>query len=265
MDMTKYYFSPEENPLDIIKPDGGFISIFRSIAVIGDSLASGEFTATEDGKPVGHDMYDYSWGEYIARITGINVLNFSRGGMTAKEYIESWGEENEFWDPKKACQAYILALGVNDVCNLLYDLGTVDDIDFENCENNAPTFAGYYGRIISKYKKIQPKGRFFLITMPRSGEINEIEKIKENHAKLLNDIAEKFEFTYVIDLNKYGPPYDGEFYSKFFMMGHMNAQGYIFSAHIIMSYIDYIVRKYPEDFAQIPFIGTPYINEKYKW
>lgn len=36
----------------------------------------------------------------------------------------------------------------------------------------------------------------------------------------------------------------------------MTPTGYILSARMIESYIDYIVRKNPEDFSQVGFIGT---------
>ena len=50
--------------------------------------------------------------------------------------------------------------------------------------------------------------------------------------------------------------YDDEFKKKFFMGGHMNPMGYIFTANIIDSYIDYIIRKNPDDFKNVPFINT---------
>ena len=86
MDITKFYASRDERPLDIIKADGGFTGIFRTMAFVGDSLSSGEFESTnaEGGKGY-HDLYEYSWGQYIARAAGLKAYNFSRGGMTAKE------------------------------------------------------------------------------------------------------------------------------------------------------------------------------------
>ena len=80
MDMRRYYANPGEMPLDCIKPDGGFTAIFRTIACIGDSLSSGEFESlTEDGQRGYHDLFEYSWGQYIARAAGCKVYNFSRG------------------------------------------------------------------------------------------------------------------------------------------------------------------------------------------
>ena len=42
MDIKKF-FDENEKPLDRLIDDGGFASIFRTIACIGDSLSSGEF------------------------------------------------------------------------------------------------------------------------------------------------------------------------------------------------------------------------------
>ena len=67
---------------------------------------------------------------------------------------------------------------------------------------------------------------------------------------------EHFDNSYVIDLCEYGPVYDDEFRKNFFMHGHMNISGYIFTARMIDSYIDYIVRKNPKDFENVCFIGT---------
>ena len=60
--------------------------IFRRIACVGDSLSSGEFqTKKEDGTFDYYDKFEHSWGQHISKMNGSTVLNFSRGGMTAKE------------------------------------------------------------------------------------------------------------------------------------------------------------------------------------
>ena len=71
----------------------------------------------------------------------------------------------------------------------------------------------------------------------------------------IHDLAAHFENAYVIDLFKYGPVYDAEFCQRFFLYGHMTASGYIFTANIIDAYIDYYIRKFPDDFRRVPFIG----------
>jgi len=253
MDITKYYFSEGEKPLDNICPDGGFFSIFRTVACIGDSLSSGEMESLdENGNRGYHDYYEYSWGQYMARAAGCTVLNFSRGGMSAREYCDSFAEANGFFDPDKACQAYIIALGVNDLRYIKQETGTAADIDPENPDNNKPTFAGYYGKIISKYKKIAPKARFFLMTMLHG---DNIDPVTTAHAELLHEIAKLYDFTYVLDFAEYAPHHDAQFRRHFYLGGHLNAAGYKLTALQAMSYIDYIIRKYPEDFTQAAFIG----------
>ncbi len=243
-----------EKPLDRIVTDGGFCSIFRTIGCVGDSLASGEFESlNKDGQKGYHDMYEYSWGQFIARSCGSKVYNFSRGGMTAREYVNGFGEKVGSWEKEKTCQAYIIALGVNDIMNKNEPLGTVADIHLEDCEKNAPTFAGDYAKIIQRLKKLQPRAKFFLVSMPRYGKDTDVKK--EAHRNLLKEMTKVFNRTYLIDLFEYAPVYDQEFFDKYFL-GHMNPMGYVLSARMIESYIDYIIRKNPRDFNQVGFIET---------
>ncbi len=261
----KDYLNADENekPLDNIVNDGGMCGIFRKICCIGDSLSSGEFEAKDlEGNKSYHDMFDYSWGQFLARDAGCTVYNFSRGGMTAKEYIDSFAEANGFWDEDKLCQAYIIALGVNDLYGAKMPVGSLDDINSEDyTKNNTSTFAGSYAYIIQKIKKMQPKARFFLMTMPCTA--NEVQPLKEAQAKLLYDLADTFEFTYVLDFYKYSPVYGSEFMKKYYLHGHLNPVGYRLTAKMVESYIDYIIRHDPEAFKQVGFIGTPYYDERF--
>ena len=173
--------------------------------------------------------------------------------MSAKCFMESFGDSCGIWTDAKKCQAYIIALGVNDLKSI--ELGTVDDIDREDYKNNKPTFAGYYAQIISRLKTIQPDAKFFLLTMPK-GDREEVEP----HAELLCEMAKIFDNTYVLELNKYSPDFSDPRIKSFFCGGHMNAAGYILMANMITSYIDYIVRHNHKDFSQVGFIGTPFKN-----
>lgn len=255
MNIHEYLTLPEnEKPLDRIVTDGGFTPIFRTIACIGDSLSSGEFESrSKDGKDKGyHDMFEYSWGQFMARSGGYHVYNFSRGGMTAKEYIESFAEAKGFWDEDRLSQAYIMALGVNDLLGRNMEVGTVSD--FEAPDDNHPeTFAYYYGKIIERIRRMRPDAYFFLMTMPR--ESTEPHPKREAHRELLLAFAKKLSRTYVIDLYTYAPIYDAEFNRRFFL-GHMNPMGYLLTARMVESYIDYLIRHNPEDFNQVPFIST---------
>lgn len=264
MKLNEFLSDPAERPLDRMVNDGGFCGIFRTIGCIGDSLASGEFESLdEQGNRGYHDLYDYSWGQYLARMCGSRAINFSRGGMTAKEFWSSFGETCGCWKAENVCQAYIIALGVNDQKGIA--TGSAADIDIEHPENCKDTFAGYLGRIIMRLKSMQPKARFFLVTRPN--EVTDAERSTHivNHRRLMYELAELFDYTYVIDLKEYGPVYDGEFKKNFFLGGHMSATGYLLTARMFASYIDYIIRHNPEDFTQIGFVGTDFHNVNYKW
>lgn len=127
---------------------GGSCAIFRKIACVGDSLASGELEIVRGEERSYLDLYDYSWGQFLGRMTGAKVYNFSRGGMSASEYMGGWAEENGCFDEEKKCQAYVIALGVNDLLNMGQEVGGVADIG-----GDKKTFARYYSEIVLRYKK----------------------------------------------------------------------------------------------------------------
>ncbi len=254
MDLSRYILQDGERPLDRIVEDGGFFSIFRTCAVIGDSLSSGEMESLDaEGRKGYHDYYEYSWGQYMARRAGNTVLNFSRGGMSAMEYWKSFGENNGYWDADKACQAYIFALGANDLGGYNQPVGSLEDIGEDPDHCSETSFAGWFGKVFLRYRQIAPKARFFLVTMVREG--NDGDQKRSGQADLMNAIADRYEFTYCIDLFRYGPVYDSLFKKNFYLGGHLNAAGYKLTGDMIMSYIDYLVRRYPEDFTQAAFIG----------
>ncbi len=264
MDIRDFYVREGEKPLDNMATDGGFCGIFRTIGCIGDSLSSGEFEGVaEEGKKLYYDAYDYSWGQVLGRIAGSKVYNFSHGGMSARQFVEESASKFGWFDPEKACQAYIIALGVNDISAVKggnIEFGSLSDIG--KTEEDCPsTVIGYYTRIIHKYKKISPHAKFFLMNMPGCKGYDEprqpyVDKLTE----ALYKMAEVFDNIYVLDIRKYGPEYDEEFRKAFFLLGHLNPMGYIFTAKMVASYIDYIIRKNPEDFKQIGFVGS--VHEK---
>ncbi len=252
MDWNKFLYNDNEQPLDSFVNGISNTAVFRKIGFIGDSLSSGEFESrgADDSRGY-HDYYEYSWGQYIARKNGLTALNFSKGGMTAKEYWNNFADKMRFWDPANSCQAYVIALGVNDILNRGYEVGDISDIGDESSD----TFAYYFTAIIERLKSVQPRAKFFLLTMPRCGK-EEGDAKRAAHAELLYKIAEHYEGCYVIDLFKYAPVYDDAFKEKFYLYGHMNASGYIFTANMVDSYIDYIVRHNPDDFRRVAYIGT---------
>lgn len=257
MELKNIFENENEKPLDAIPEDGGYTAIFRTIACVGDSLSSGEFEANNgNGGSSWHDMYEYSWGQFLGRACGSKVYNLSRGGMSAKEYCDTFADANGYWNPKYAAQCYIMALGVNDLLGLHQRVGSCDDINSEDPDNRE-TFAYYYAKIIERYKKIQPRAKFFLMTMPReSSDDDNRRSLKIQHRELLHSFAEKYDNTYVLDLFEYAPEYDEKFKENFYLRGHMNPQGYLLTAKMTAAYIDYIIRHNMRDFKETGFIGT---------
>lgn len=263
-----------EKPLDHLLSDGGFCAIFRSIGCIGDSLASGEHESLTGGRKGYHDYYEYSWGQYMARACGATAQNFSVGGLTALGFLEKMARKDPrfaLYQPEKKCQAYIVALGCNDITAVLQgklEMGDISDVHPQAHSENAPSFAGYMGAILSHIKAVEPKARIFLLTMPQRPDADpQRVPLQERHAQLMYQLAELFEYTYVIDLRQYAPAHDADFREVYYLGGHLNAMGYLLTAKQLMSYIDYIIRTHPEDFAQTAFIGRggDLHNESQKW
>ncbi len=252
------YGAPEgEKPLDHLVSDGGFTSIFRTIACVGDSLSSGEFETLnpETGVRGYHDMFPYSWGQHLARMTGATVHNFSAGGMTASAYCDGYAESRGWWDPSLRSQAYIIALGVNDIVNQNQTPGTIADINPDNPTQNAKSFIGYYARIIQQYKALSPDAKIFLVTPPEHPSHREMGLTDrfEIVASCVYALAEYFG-AYVIDLLKYAPPHLGEHRERFYLLSHLSPAGYRLSAEQIGSYIDFIIRHHYQDFKNVGFI-----------
>jgi hypothetical protein len=262
MDWKKELFRKDEKPLERLVESYSYTSVFRKMAFVGDSLSSGEFQLRDpEGKSRYHDMFEYSWGQYIARANGLLAYNFSKGGMTAQEYVDTFAAERGYWDKDKAAQAYVIALGVNDIYNQHREIGTLEDVHPEDYTKNAKNFIGYYAQIVSRYKEISPDAKFFFVTFPNEPGRREKEE-RDIVIKLLYGLCDIFDNCYVIDLYKYGPEYDAEFGENLWMFGHMNPMGYIVTARLIDSYIDYIVRHNPKDFQTIGFVTK---DIEYKW
>lgn len=242
-----------EKPLDHLLPDGGFTGIFRTIGCIGDSLSSGEFQLPNgNGGWTYHDKFDYSWGQFLARMTGSTVYNFSAGGMTASCYWNSFCNDMGYWDPRKKCQAYIIALGVNDLCNCKQEVGSANEVDFDDPEKNPQNFAGYYAKIIAKYRRIQKDPFFFLMTMPRSYPHDQVKAdYQKKHHDLLHEFVKKLPNSFLLDFYEYAPAYDDEFKKNYYLNGHMNPQGYMLTAKMVASYIDFIIRHNMQKFEMV--------------
>ena len=267
MNINYFLGKEDEKPLDNLVSDGGFVGIFRKIACVGDSLSSGEFEGfrESDGAKLYIDRFDYSWGQYMARAAGCTVYNFSKGGMSTKEYVEVFANNMGYWQRDLAANAYVIALGVNDIGSKNLELGSIKDVCLEDYTKNEKTFTGYYATIIQRYKEIQPDAVFFLVTIPRYVEnsTDENDGKKARHREILHELAGIFDNTYVIDLYEHAPVFNKEFKESFFL-GHMTPAGYVLFSKMVTSYIDYIIRHNHKSFKTVGLMGFDYDREKMK-
>lgn len=210
----------QELPLSKIIRDGGMMNIFRTMGCIGDSLSSGEFEYDLHGEKGYLDYYEYSWGKQIERITGINMTNYSHGGLTAYRLYQEADNQtstneniNNLFNSQNLKQGYIMALGVNDLRgqNNLQELygGNIGDAETDICladyRQNSQTFVGCYAKIIQRIQSMQPDTKFFLMTMPDDGVGDE-----EGFVEVIRNLAEKLDNCYVLDLYHYAPKYDAD-------------------------------------------------------
>lgn len=256
--------SINSNPLSKIIREAGYGGIIRKWGIIGDSLSSGEMQCYDaDGNQAFLDMYQYSWGQHFARIVGADCYNFSNGGQTAYGWVKDYGTVHDesyiggvgggTWATAQTNlrDGYIIALGVNDLAMINrgeYPLGdTTTDINADY-NLNAKTFVGYYASIIQRIKIIQPKAKFFCVTPLGTDYADMNIQIRK--------IVANFSNTYLIDLDVYAPK--DRVIDGYMLQGHLSPLGYMYTAYMINTYIDWIIRNNATDFIDTALIGTTY-------
>ncbi len=241
-----------EKPLDRVVPNGGYARILRTIGIVGDSLSAGEYeTKNAQGESEYTDIYENSWASYLANVSGIKIKNFSRGGMTAREYLDSWAEKNDFWQAGSDCLAFIVALGVND----LFFRGVPIDHADDSQADYSSSFKEQFCEILQRYRVISPQAKFFLMTMPKGQLLSEWNLLADQHRQLMYEIAAQTSDCYVIDLRAYAPELTTDAREKLYLNGHLSPIGYVWLSDMVGSYLDYLIRQHYADFVQI---GFPY-------
>ena len=245
-------------PTKIEKYADTLYQTFRTIGIIGDSLASGECYSNNGGVTEGHDMYEFAWGSFIAKRYGGVCNFFSAGGMTTR----SWFTNSQYGyakasDGQHNCDAYYVALGQNDYSKPdmgLNYLGSISDINISNPNNNADTFYGNYAKIIQKLQTIQPKAKFFCLKIPQYGSV--IDTTKEAFNEAIEAICNLLSNAYPIELD--GPTIGRAYPWSNRRGGHFNATGYNYLSNMITEAVNKYMYENPAEFTQVEFIGTNY-------
>ena len=136
------------------------LGMFESIAVIGDSFASGSVGVNSQTN------YALSWIQNIGRTYGIEATNYSKGGLTTRTWMtNSSGLPKLRADTGKLL--YFIALGINDSNPDSRNVPIGVQTDFAIEENTPDTFYGNMGII---YREILAKNSAAIIcwiTIPR--------------------------------------------------------------------------------------------------
>ena len=143
------------------------VSMFSTLGVIGDSFSAGGIKS--GGNII--NCRPLSWASVMGRRCGISIGQFNSTGADVSRFLTTTGDWGmsalEAADPQ---DAYIIFLGIN-VEKSLYDssvpvdVGTTADIDMLDYTNNADTFCGHYGEVITRIQTHAP-GAPIILTIP---------------------------------------------------------------------------------------------------
>ena len=220
-----------------------------SVGMIGDSLMSGATYNHYDKENPIKDREGFEWWRVLERESGAKYFDFAKGGLSTKSWLDIYlGTATK---PENKCCAYIIGLGVNDEYFLGIDyLGTPDDIDINNPDNNKDTYYGNYAKIIQKLTSFNNRAKFFLLTEPR--KINDLDS-KWNGA--VRYIANLFSNCYTVDLQ--------DLYNDIYLRGFINntkgpqahypSIAYCYMAKLIERAIGDTIIKNAKDFVDIQF------------
>jgi hypothetical protein len=245
---------------------------FLNVGVAGDSLANG---ATITGT-TWYSNKAMSWPQVMKRMTGNNIINFTRGGLTTYEWMLD--PNNGFPVaslPENTCESYIIALGVNDASRIrkyeegtpstdhLYPLGTMSDINDSDYTQNGDSFYGHYAKIIQAIQALHPCVKFFLVKLP-----TQLEDSQDTQAELsqrlnyaINAISEHFHNCVTIQLGNYADfsTLNHEIRNNE-RGGHYNAIMYQYFAELIYKALNEKMNDEQWKYRYIELINTEYEN-----
>lgn len=240
------------------------------------------------------DCYDLSWGQNLVRMIGAEGYNFSVGGETAKRWCTGSGERR--WNegaslPENAKDVYIVSIGGNDCgywlsgqyptiadypCVTDYpnvsDYGNLTitkenvlkDINLDDCEQNANSFAGWYAKILQRIKSVRKDAQIFCLSIPiRSTAYSEWWQTVGILVDIMNEYYGKKTFWF-IDLYSYNDNDDKNWlYWNGMLNGHPSEVGYIYLMYQIATSIDWIIRNNTQHFKGSSLIGTGFVVDDY--
>ncbi|WP_273708837.1 SGNH/GDSL hydrolase family protein [Leuconostoc mesenteroides] len=223
------------------------MSLFETISVVGDSFARG--TIGNNGKYYTND--DISWPTMISRRNGIKYLNIAKGGITTRDYLT---------DPdclpklnlSEPSDLYVLILGINDAAKLGTGyLGTIDDIKTDSVQN-ADTFYGNYGKIISAIKTKSPNAIIFMFDTPFKGSVN------DSFNEAAKNIANHFALPFISHSSM--PLFSSSYFTGNLSLGHPIAPLYAAMSVVYENAISRYFQSNPLVLKQFKFSSDNLVN-----
>lgn len=265
LDDRSIKYGNDSNPLGIVNTFVPLAGIFAKWGFIGDSLSSG--FPSDDLNGIrwrgngGRNFWKFSWGQCMCRSLGVEGTNFTHGGETAKHWLNYFpGHIRETYNTDSSLTAdfdndpktvYCIQLGFNDR-SAHEPLGSIAENVHKSLSDytadDLNTFAGQYSKIILLCKQVAPSSRIFCITTPKLELGNGVEK--DGYNGIIREIVNEFDNVFLIDLYRY-LPYTPYMYIYGKESCHLYAQGYVYIANAITTYIDYIIRKNPQSFKNV--------------
>jgi hypothetical protein len=158
IDLDSFYIDRCEKYID--KPQYLSMYLFGDFGVVGDSYTRGDAFTQNETNVVNPDK---SWGATIAHRNGMNYSNYGYGGANTRTYYSTEAYTRLMNDNVKPL--YILDFGINDLVLGSDYLGTISDINLSDPTQNADTFYGNYGKLISQILARNSNARIVLLSI----------------------------------------------------------------------------------------------------
>lgn len=215
---------------DYTKYEGKEITVFKKIICIGDSITAGTFNYNHPSSGYLSDT-DYSYPEYLGKLTGLDVTNFGRGGYSATQFWTAY--QNHDWS---GFDAAIIMFGINDALQ----------------GDTTATYKSSLTSLINSLKSYNSGIKIFLATLTPA--YSDGVTTFNGMITATRELAESLTDVYLIDINRYSECHKGTPYEQ----GHLTAIGYYQMAHEFMALISFEIQAHLSDFANVQFINTEY-------
>ena len=139
------------------------IAMFDHVGIVGDSFASGATYGVDGTRDGVH--YGVAWGRVLSKRNNIDVDIFAASGLSTKTWLEHTNGLTSLLSTMPQ-DLYLLCLGINDNKTDADPIGTIADINDDDYTQNASTFCGHYGRIVSQILEHAPLAKILFVVPP---------------------------------------------------------------------------------------------------